>query len=245
MSYGTDKVDFSKMRDPGIALKQGFGYLGKGFSDLGGQAIDRKKREQDQLLNKTKMDLANTQNTQMKRDGVLKQKKFASDERAKATKTKELEMQKQAMVSGFRKLHPKTTEGLSDAEIFQLGEMINQIHTDNTSASFMDAFTAENGDRMAIFTTGKLGEDGMPITFTKNFGKVKTDYNKSVNKDAMEKAFNEKATQMSLEKTRKRLDNQKTAKLKNSDGTYNASANMSKKTPKINFQGVDRFDLDI
>jgi hypothetical protein len=228
-----------------VKMDNQFDGVSKSLMDLGKIGTDSKKREQDQLLNKTKMDYYDTQNTNAKRKGVLDQKKFASDERAKATKTKEIEMQKQAMVSGFRKLHPKTTEGLSDAEIFQLGEMINQIHTDNTSARFLDAFTAENDDRMAIFTTGKLGEDGKPITFTKNFGKVKTDYNKSVNKDAKEKAFNEKATQMSLEKTRKRLDNQKTAKLKNSDGTYNASANMSKKTPKINFQGVDRFDLDI
>ncbi len=115
--------------------------------------------------------------------GDIKQK---SDDRTEILNLKketkfEKEKNKKDMVSGFKKLHPKTTNGLSDDEIYAMGDRINKVHTDPTKAKFVNAYTAENGDRVMVTFNGN-DKDGNPIYKNVVVGKAK-DYSQSHAKD--------------------------------------------------------------
>jgi hypothetical protein len=90
----------------------------------------------------------------------------------KEVQAKELN-DKKAKISGFRKVHPKTTAGLTDDEVYQLGDNINKIHTDETPMKFKESFTADNGDRIGIFYDGSVDENNKPIYQNVVLGKAK------------------------------------------------------------------------
>lgn len=112
--------------------------------------------------------------------GVIKEQ--ANDKKAKLdlekeTKAKEL-ANRNSIISGMRKLHPKTTAGLSDDEVYILANKINDVHEDPTNRKMTDIFTAENGDRVGVYDTGKTDANGKRVYENVSFGKA-YEWNKS------------------------------------------------------------------
>ena len=90
----------------------------------------------------------------------------------KETKQKE-ELNKQSIISGMRKMHPKTTKDLKDEEIYVLANKINDVHEDPTNRKMTDVFTAANGDRVGVYDTGKVDKNGKRVYENVSFGKAK------------------------------------------------------------------------
>ncbi|MCK5111057.1 MAG: hypothetical protein KAQ94_06005 [Arcobacteraceae bacterium] len=105
------------------------------------------------------------------------QKQQTNDRKAKfdlAKNKKDKDAQtKTSIISGMKKLHPKTTKDLSDDEVFVLANKINDVHEDKTKRKMVDVFTAKNGDRVGVYDTGTDGTDGKRIYENVSFGKVR------------------------------------------------------------------------
>lgn len=81
-------------------------------------------------------------------------------------------------ISAFKKVHPKTTAGLTDDEVYALGDNITKINNDPSKWKFNHSWTAENGHKVSSYTNGDTDKDGKPVYKTVDHGKTK-DYNKS------------------------------------------------------------------
>lgn len=89
----------------------------------------------------------------------------------------EKKLNKESIIDAMKKMHPKTTAGLTDNEIYVMADKIENIHADKTSRKFLNSWTASNGDKVASFLTG-YDKDGNPITVNEVLGKAK-DYSAS------------------------------------------------------------------
>lgn len=141
------------------ALINGAGALGRGISQAGQSAFNLGDDKQKQGNINRDHDFKASESK--RKQGNI-DKKY-NDEQAT----------KQANISAYKKLHPKTTAGLNDEEIYALGSKITAIHNDNTKMKFNDSYTDPDGNRMGVFTTGKKDANGQPVYKTINFGKVK------------------------------------------------------------------------
>lgn len=138
------------------------GKMGEAFMQLGDDHEKRKQHKEALDLEKSKLD-------------YTKQKEAD----AAAQKVKD----KAAKVSAFRKKHPKTTEGLTDDEVYQMGDKITQLHTNGTKKmKFVESFTAANGDRIGVFFDGSTDKDNKPVYQNIVLGKAKDFSSGSTNK---------------------------------------------------------------
>lgn len=62
---------------------------------------------------------------------------------------------KENHIQKFRRIHPRSTKGLSDEEVQILGDEITKIHDDETSRKFQDVFSDPSGQRYMIVNDGK------------------------------------------------------------------------------------------
>lgn len=108
---------------------------------------------------------------------------------AQENKNIQLNKDKKALVSGFKKIHPKTTANLTDEEIYLLGDKINSMHNDKTPMKFKDSYTDDKGNKIAMFYDGSVDEKNNPIYKKVILGKAK-DY-QSGKKDDTDETFEE------------------------------------------------------
>jgi hypothetical protein len=155
----------------------GYGNIGKGlggaFSQIGQQKIDKQKREQEQLLNNTKMNYYDTQNTQMKRDGVLKQKKFASDQRERLAQKAKTDNEYKSKVKLGREALEKIgvdTSSYSNDDIYYGGESLNEIHTDPTDFKFSGQLVYDPNGMAHALMVNKKGEHKVVPLFGDSVG---------------------------------------------------------------------------
>lgn len=73
-------------------------------------------------------------------------------------------------IEAFKKIHPKTSRGMSDEEIEELGNKIDNIHNDETSRQFKDVFSDPDGNKFMIV---KDGANEMAIPLMKCKGRNK------------------------------------------------------------------------
>ncbi len=160
-----------KIGGAGKALKA-VGNIGFDLGTIKQQSADRTKEENRY---KGKMDLLEAKKTQDAKDRASK-------------------------VSAFRKIHPKTTAGLTDDEVYQLGDNINKLHTDKTPMKFKESFTADNGDRIGIFYDGSVDANNNPVYKNVVLGKAK-DYQGGKGKNAKDfgYGFNADGTPMTAQ----------------------------------------------
>ena len=169
------KFDSGLINNIGANKSSAIGKAGKAMGDtmmqLGNIKQNKTNRDKNNANNDTKMNLE-------KDKFSLEKKKVDLNQESKKSKQTQDANDRSAKISAFRKMHPKTTADLTDDEIYQLGDSINKIDSDASAMKFKDSFVAENGHRIGIFSTGKMGKDNKPIYERVDFGKVK-DYNKS------------------------------------------------------------------
>lgn len=89
---------------------------------------------------------------------------------------------KVARVSAFKKMYPDATKGLTDDEIYALGESIDKLIPNNTALKKVDVFTNTEDERIITFTDEKGN-----IT-QRNLGNAK-DYGKPKNKETDRKGW--------------------------------------------------------
>jgi hypothetical protein len=175
MSYGTNDIDFSKMQDPGKALKDGFGSLGKGFSDLGDQAIKKKKRIADEKLNNIKMDYYDTQNKNAKTENSLRLQKQANEQRDKVMAKAKADREYASKVKTARAYFKKQgldTSAYSDDDIYYGSDTLDQLHIDPTDFKFSNQIVYDKDKTPYAVMANKKGETKVVSLFGEKAGSV-------------------------------------------------------------------------
>jgi hypothetical protein len=201
---------FTKLEDP-------FSSVGKAFTDIGDQKIEAKKRIADEKLNNIKMDYYDTQNKNAKTENSLRLQKQANEQRDKVMAKAKADREYASKVKTAREYFKASgvdTSKYSDDDVYYNAEMIESTHTDPTDFKYSRSYQMKNGKIVAEYKN-KKGELQHKVIF---------DAGEDEGSTAKDQA------KIDLAKTKKRLEDKKTEKLNNGDGTYNASKNM-KKTP--------------
>lgn len=168
----------------GQGIGDGFSALGKSIGSLGDMAIEDKERkrkarnEQFKLDLLTKQDkradeqfsLAKAQDSRDAKTAEAKQKALAYELEVARDNRRSKQEREAAEVSVFRKLHPKSTKHLSDAEVRVFGSQVQKEYGKNPKITKMDTRITPDGMKVLTYT-----ENG--VIKEKTLGKVKSDWN--------------------------------------------------------------------
>jgi len=126
-------------------------------------------------FDKTLLNLAqsNQNNKRAAQKDIMDLLKYSNNQKTKKNQAIQLDKDKKALVSGFKKIHPKTTANLTDEEIYLLGDKINSMHNDKTPMKFKDSFTDEDGNKIGVFYDGSIDDKGNPAYKNVVMGKAK------------------------------------------------------------------------
>lgn len=173
--------DTDKKFDLGL-VKSAAGGTAAGTRALSNAAMNLGNVKQQSVTRAKNAAQLETENKRAKEALNIKKAQFDLQKQTKEEKAKQDALDRSAKVSGFKKLHPKVTEGMTDDEIYLLGNELNKLHLDKTKSKVIDVFTGEDGNKIAVTWDGSL-KDGKPNFVNTVLGKAKDWGKSSTNQD--------------------------------------------------------------